>query len=110
MGDGGFQFLDILLLGAIAGFIALRLRAVLGLRTGHEQRRRPPFGGPEGEGEKPGADERDNVIALPRREADADRKSTRLNFRPKSATRMTSSGCKKKHLHGTSSQRLDLCK
>lgn len=37
MGDGGFQFLDILLLGAIAGFIALRLRAVLGQRTGHEQ-------------------------------------------------------------------------
>lgn len=71
MGDGGFQFLDILLLGAIAGFIALRLRAVLGQRTGHEQRRRPPFGGPEGEAEKPGADERDNVIALPRREADA---------------------------------------
>lgn len=71
MGDGGFQFLDILLLGAIAGFIALRLRAVLGQRTGHEQRRRPPFGGPEAEAEKAGADDRDNVIPLPRREADA---------------------------------------
>jgi predicted lipid-binding transport protein (Tim44 family) len=75
MGDGGFQFLDILLLGAIAGFIALRLRAVLGQRTGHEQRRRrPPFGGPEGEADKAGAersDERGNVITLPRREAEA---------------------------------------
>lgn len=71
MGEGGFQFLDILLLGAIAGFIALRLRAVLGQRTGHEQRRRPPFGGPETEAEKAGADARDNVIPLPRREGDA---------------------------------------
>lgn len=70
MGDGGFQFLDILLLGAIAGFIALRLRAVLGQRTGHQQRRRPPFGGPEAESDKT-ADERDNVIPLPRREGDA---------------------------------------
>lgn len=66
MGDG-FQFLDIILLGAIAGFIALRLRAVLGQRTGHEQkRRRPPFGGkddaPEG-----AAENDDNVVALPPR-------------------------------------------
>lgn len=72
MGEGGFQFLDILLLGAIAGFIALRLRAVLGQRTGHEQRRRrPPFAGPSQESEADkGASERDNVVALPRREAD----------------------------------------
>lgn len=71
MGEGGFQFLDILLLGAIAGFIALRLRAVLGQRTGHQQRRRPPFGGPESESDKNAADDRDNVIPLPRREGDA---------------------------------------
>lgn len=73
MGEGGFQFLDILLLGAIAGFIALRLRAVLGQRTGHEQqRRRPPFTSPgqESEADKAGA-ERDNVISLPRRESEA---------------------------------------
>lgn len=78
MGDGGFQFLDILLLGAIAGFIALRLRAVLGQRTGHEQRRRrPPFAGPESEADKAGAErprdaadrDADNVVSLPRREA-----------------------------------------
>ncbi|WP_298725102.1 Tim44/TimA family putative adaptor protein [uncultured Ferrovibrio sp.] len=71
MGDGGFQFLDILLLGAIAGFIALRLRAVLGQRTGHEQRRRrPPFAGPSQESEADKGSERDNVVALPRREAE----------------------------------------
>lgn len=71
MGDGGFQFLDILLLGAIAGFIALRLRAVLGQRTGHEQRRRrPPFAGSESEADKAGAEDRDgdNVVSLPRRD------------------------------------------
>ncbi|MEH6496744.1 MAG: Tim44/TimA family putative adaptor protein [Pseudomonas marincola] len=36
MGDG-FQFLDIILLVMIAAFIFLRLRNVLGRRTGHEQ-------------------------------------------------------------------------
>jgi len=35
----GFQFLDIIFLAMVAGFIALRLRGVLGRRTGHE---RPP--------------------------------------------------------------------
>lgn len=69
MGDG-FQFLDILLLGAIAGFIALRLRAVLGQRTGHEQkRRRPPFA--DKDGAKDGEASEDNVIALPRRDQEA---------------------------------------
>jgi predicted lipid-binding transport protein (Tim44 family) len=66
MGDG-FQFLDILLLGAIAGFIALRLRAVLGQRTGHEQKRRRP-GFADKDGQKDGEAE-DNVVALPRRDA-----------------------------------------
>lgn len=68
MGDG-FQFLDILLLGAIAGFIALRLRAVLGQRTGHEQkRRRPPYADRDAAA-KDGEVADDNVVALPRREA-----------------------------------------
>ncbi len=38
-GMSGFQFVDILLLAMIAGFIVLRLRGVLGRRTGNE---RPP--------------------------------------------------------------------
>lgn len=36
MGDG-FQYLDIILLAMIAAFIALRLRSILGRRTGSEQ-------------------------------------------------------------------------
>lgn len=32
----GFQFIDIILLAMVAGFIVLRLRNVLGRRTGHE--------------------------------------------------------------------------
>ena len=34
--DNGFQFIDIILLAMVAGFIALRLRSVLGRRTGEE--------------------------------------------------------------------------
>ena len=41
MGDG-FQALDIILFAMIAAFLVLRLRSVLGKRTGH-QRRRPNF-------------------------------------------------------------------
>lgn len=37
--NDGFQFIDIIFLAMLAGFIALRLRSVLGRRTGHE---RPP--------------------------------------------------------------------
>jgi predicted lipid-binding transport protein (Tim44 family) len=36
MGDGGFQFIDIIFLAMVAGFVALRLRSVLGRRTGEE--------------------------------------------------------------------------
>jgi len=67
MGDGGFQFLDIILLGAVAGFIALRLRSVLGQRTGHEQQRRRRFGaGPETDA--PETAEDGKIITLPRRD------------------------------------------
>src|SRR3546814_8552137 len=70
MGDGGFQFLDIILLGAVAGFIVLRLRSVLGQRTGHEQQRRRRFGGgPEAEGGETAEEKK--VITLPRREQPA---------------------------------------
>lgn len=44
MGDGG-QILYIVLFAAIAGFLILRLRSVLGRRTGTE-RRRDPFAAP----------------------------------------------------------------
>src|SRR5690348_10341266 len=43
MGDG--QYLDIILFAMIAAFLVLRLRSVLGRRTGHERPPpdRPPF-------------------------------------------------------------------
>jgi len=37
MGDG-FQFLDVIIIAAFAAFLILRLRGVLGKRTGHQQR------------------------------------------------------------------------
>src|SRR5579883_2979157 len=40
MGDG-FQFLDIIVFALVAGFLVLRLRSVLGRRTGNERRRDP---------------------------------------------------------------------
>ena len=44
MGDG-YQFLDIVVFAVIAGLLVLRLRSVLGRRTGNE-RRRDPFAPP----------------------------------------------------------------
>lgn len=60
----GFQFLDLIFLGMIAVFILLRLRNVLGTRTGHEKPPEDLRAGRTGSlpGQKEGA-----VIALPRR-------------------------------------------
>ncbi len=69
MGDG-FNILEILLLAMVAGFIVLRLRSVLGKRTGAEPRppAPPPYSGRSPEAEKgPG-----NVIALPGRPGQAE--------------------------------------
>ncbi len=41
MGDG-FQILDILLFGMVAAFLVLRLRSVLGKKTGHQRERQNP--------------------------------------------------------------------
>lgn len=35
--NSGFQYIDIILIAMIAGFIILRLRGILGKRTGHEK-------------------------------------------------------------------------
>jgi predicted lipid-binding transport protein (Tim44 family) len=59
----GFQFIDIILLAMVAGFIVLRLRSVLGRRTGHEPDRDGPTARPAAPGAaRPGTD---NVVALP---------------------------------------------
>lgn len=52
----GFQFVDIILLAMVAGFLILRLRSALGKRTGHEQGR-------------DGFNSNDNVVNLPQRNA-----------------------------------------
>jgi predicted lipid-binding transport protein (Tim44 family) len=60
MGEG-LEFLDIILLAMVAAFVLLRLRGVLGRRTGHEQRN--PRSRVSDDPAKTGQD--DNVINLP---------------------------------------------
>jgi predicted lipid-binding transport protein (Tim44 family) len=57
----GFAYIDILFFAMVAAFIALRLRSVLGRRTGQERRRTGGF-----EGARPNG-AADNVVALPDR-------------------------------------------
>lgn len=66
MGEG-FQFLDIILFAMIAGFLVLRLRGVLGRRTGND--RRPPDRAAR-QGQEPAGN--DNVFELPDRTGDAE--------------------------------------
>jgi predicted lipid-binding transport protein (Tim44 family) len=61
----GFQFFDIILFAMVAGFILLRLRSVLGRRSGN-QRRRPNF-----LSRRQVEDDSDKVIPLPDREGQA---------------------------------------
>lgn len=62
MGNG-FAFLDIILFAAIAAFLVLRLRKVLGRRTGHEQ---PPKYDPFAKHQSDESSE-DKIIQLPDR-------------------------------------------
>jgi len=61
----GFQLIDIIIFAAIAAFLVLRLRSVLGKRSGHEGEaggnKLDPFR------QKPGQDSGDKVIPLPDR-------------------------------------------
>jgi predicted lipid-binding transport protein (Tim44 family) len=57
----GFAYIDILFFAMVAAFIALRLRSVLGRRTGHERRRSGGFGPARPNGAA------DNVVSLPDR-------------------------------------------
>ncbi len=57
----GFAYIDILFFAMVAAFIALRLRSVLGRRTGHERRRPDGFS----EARRNGAT--DKVVPLPDR-------------------------------------------
>jgi len=69
-----FQFLDIILLALVTGFIAFRLYTVLGRRTGnersHEDQLRLPDGASPNPTPKPSpAPVKDNVVTLPERAA-----------------------------------------
>ena len=61
----GFAYIDILFFAMVAAFIALRLRSVLGRRTGQERRRSGGFGNTRSNGAA------DNVVALPDRSGSA---------------------------------------
>lgn len=58
---GDFQFLDIIFFAMIAVFLVMRLRSVLGRRTGHEKPQRDLFA------RRPREETRDKVIPLPDR-------------------------------------------
>lgn len=63
MGDG-FQFLDIVFFAMVAAFLVLRLRSVLGRRTGNERPRVDPISQRTKD-----RDAEDNVVELPKRTA-----------------------------------------
>lgn len=57
--NDGFQFIDIIFFAMVAAFLVLRLRSVLGRRTGNERQRPDPFARtPQG---------KENVVELPDR-------------------------------------------
>ncbi len=67
----GIQFIDIIFLGLVAGFLVLRLRSVLGRRTGNERPPKDPYAGRPQDDARDEADRRDdNVIELPGRRAE----------------------------------------
>ncbi|CCG09144.1 Tim44/TimA family putative adaptor protein [Pararhodospirillum photometricum] len=57
--NDGLQYIDIIFIAMVAAFLVLRLRSVLGRRTGDERKRPNPL--------TPGEDVGDNVVALPGR-------------------------------------------
>jgi len=61
----GFAYIDILFFAMVAAFIALRLRSVLGRRTGHERRRSDGWSATRANGRG------DNVVNLPDRSQSA---------------------------------------
>lgn len=67
--EGGIPFIDILFFAMVAAFLVLRLRSVLGRRTGHERPRNLPTASRHDTGR---ADpQADNVVALPDRSKSA---------------------------------------
>lgn len=67
MSGGGFQLLDIILLAVVAGFLVLRLRSVLGKRTGHQERIDPmaAFRTRQQQNDQPAPENDDGVVRFP---------------------------------------------
>ncbi|MGC2854697.1 Tim44/TimA family putative adaptor protein [Novispirillum sp. DQ9] len=63
----GIQFIDIIFLGLVAGFLVLRLRSVLGRRTGNERPPADPYAPRPREEARQEERRDDNVIELPGR-------------------------------------------
>jgi predicted lipid-binding transport protein (Tim44 family) len=67
-----FQFLEIVLFGLLAGFMAFRLYSVLGRRTGHERSPEDSLRLPDGAQPNPKAPPaKDNILTLPERQGKA---------------------------------------
>ena len=62
--SSSFGYLDIILLGMIAGFIILRLRSILGRKTGHESKVYPSF--------------TEKEFSMPQKEAKAEKKNLEI--------------------------------
>ena len=62
--SNSFGYLDIILLGMIAGFIILRLRSILGRKTGHESKVYPSF--------------TEKEFSMPQKEAKAEKKNLEI--------------------------------
>lgn len=71
----GFQFIDIIFLAMVAGFIVLRLRSVLGRRTGHE----PPR---DSAAKDTISRDSDNVVSMPRSHGARERSDLSLDIEP----------------------------
>lgn len=67
MGNG--SLIEIILLAAVAGFLVLRLRSILGRRTGHQEPHRPRETNQDAH-QPDMASDSDNVISLPGRRGD----------------------------------------
>lgn len=75
MGDG-FQFIDIILLAMVAAFIVLRLRSVLGRRTGNERQRPDPLAPPKDESAQEREPDTEKVVPLPDHSRGAQRRKS----------------------------------
>lgn len=73
----GFQFIDIIILAMVAGFIVLRLRNMLGRRTGHEPHRDGVRPDARGDGTAS-----DNIVTLPSGAARRPHPVSRLDIEP----------------------------